>query len=171
MPCSCRLELGAGSGLVGLAVALGCAIDPPILITDQAAMLPLMAQNTSLNGLGDRVVPLELNWGAPLPLLVETQKPTIILAADCVYFEPAFPLLLATLNQLLDLSPNARVYFCFKKRRRADLRFMKKARKLFVVDEVADEERSVWEKDGLFLYVFTRKEAVMAGAYKNRASI
>jgi len=79
--------------------------------------------------------------------------------------------LLATLNQLLDLSPNARVYFCFKKRRRADLRFMKKARKLFVVDEVADEERSVWEKDGLFLYVFTRKEAAVASAYKNRASI
>jgi len=54
--------LGAGGGLVGLAVALGCAVDAPVLITDQMDMFPLMVKNVALNGLESRVVPLVLNW-------------------------------------------------------------------------------------------------------------
>jgi tRNA1(Val) A37 N6-methylase TrmN6 len=57
-----RLELGAGGGLVGLAVALGCAVDAPVHITDQLDMFPLMVKNIALNGLESRVVPLVLNW-------------------------------------------------------------------------------------------------------------
>lgn len=34
------------------------------------------------------------------------------------------------------------------------MQFMKKARKMFVVQEVEDEEKSVWERERLFLYVF-----------------
>jgi protein N-lysine methyltransferase METTL21A len=57
-----RLEVGAGGGLVGLAVALGCVVKTPVYITDQMDMLPLMMQNVALNGLESRVVPLVLNW-------------------------------------------------------------------------------------------------------------
>lgn len=57
-----RLELGAGGGLVGLAVALACNITAPIYITDQINMLPLMEQNVKLNNLESRVTPLVLNW-------------------------------------------------------------------------------------------------------------
>ena len=84
-------------------------------------------------------------------------KPDVILAADCVYFEPAFPLLLATLTELLDLSPTATIYFCFKKRRRADMQFLKNAQKTFRVEEVPDDDRPVFSRQGLFLYTFTRK--------------
>jgi tRNA1(Val) A37 N6-methylase TrmN6 len=56
------LELGAGGGLVGLGVAIGCQIDNPIYITDQENMVELMQKNITLNGLGSRVVPLVLNW-------------------------------------------------------------------------------------------------------------
>lgn len=56
------LELGAGGGLVGLGVAIGCSVDNPIYITDQENMLSLMEQNVKLNGLESRVVPLVLNW-------------------------------------------------------------------------------------------------------------
>ena len=84
-------------------------------------------------------------------------KPNIILAADCVYFEPAFPLLLATLQQLLELCGDAVIYFCFKKRRRADMQFMKNARKKFVVEEIEDVDRDTFSKEGLFLYSFERK--------------
>jgi hypothetical protein len=126
-------------------------------------MLPLMTQNIALNSLEDRVVPLELNWGDPLPSLVKAHEPTIVLAADCVYFEPTFPLLLATLVELLDLMPCAKVYFCFKKRRRADTQFMKSARKLFLVEDVMDEDREVWGRERLFLYLFKRKDTAKAG--------
>lgn len=59
---SLRLELGAGGGLVGLAVAIGCTVDAPVVITDQENMLSLMEQNVKLNGLEGQVVPLVLNW-------------------------------------------------------------------------------------------------------------
>lgn len=81
----------------------------------------------------------------------------MILAADCVYFEPAFPLLLATMTDLLALCPSATIYFCFKKRRRADMHFLKKAQKKFSVVELADEDRPVFSRDGLFLFGITSK--------------
>jgi hypothetical protein len=35
---------------------------------------------------------------------------------------------------------------------------MKKARKIFMVEEVEDEEKPIWERDRLFLYVFKSRE-------------
>lgn len=95
--------------------------------------------------------------GEPLPQEILDFKPDTVLAADCVYFEPAFPLLVQTLQDLLALVPSATVYFCFKKRRRADMQFLKLARKAFTVTEIEDEDRPVFSRDGLFLYTFTRK--------------
>ncbi|OWP06805.1 hypothetical protein B2J93_8862 [Marssonina coronariae] len=135
------LELGAGGGLVGLGLAMGCELDHPIYISDQENMVELMRQNIKLNKLQSRVNEMVLNWGDPLPGEIVKEKPNVILAADCVYFEPAFPLLLATLEDLLDLCEESVVYFCFKKRRRADLQFMRNARKKFVVEEVEDQDR------------------------------
>lgn len=57
-----RLELGAGGGLVGLAIATGCSVATPLYITDQENMLGLMEKNVALNGLSSRVTPLVLNW-------------------------------------------------------------------------------------------------------------
>jgi hypothetical protein len=95
--------------------------------------------------------------GEALPAEVLKEKPNVILAADCVYFEPAFPLLLSTLADLLDLCAEAVIYFCFKKRRRADMQFMKSAKKRFVVGEIKDEDRETFSREGLFLYTFKRK--------------
>ena len=81
----------------------------------------------------------------------------MILAADCVYFEPAFPLLLTTLGDLLELCGDAVIYFCFKKRRRADMQFMKNAKKMFRVNEIEDSNREAFSRQGLFLYTFKRK--------------
>lgn len=99
----------------------------------------------------------EMLRGDPLPAEILNQKPNIIFGADCVYYEPAFPLLLATLEMLLDLCQEATIYFCFKKRRRADMQFMKNARKKFVVEEAVDENRPTFSREGLFLYMFRRK--------------
>lgn len=97
--------------------------------------------------------------GEPLSDEVKGFKPTVILAADCVYFEPAFPLLLSTLSDLLHLSPSATVYFCFKKRRRADAQFMAKAGKMFDVRAAEDGERAVFGREGLFLYTIRSRRA------------
>jgi len=95
--------------------------------------------------------------GEPLPQEIVDFKPDTILAADCVYFEPAFPLLLQTLQDLLALNPSTTVYFCFKKRRRADMQFLKAAKKTFKVTEIEDEDRPIFSRQNLFLLKFTRK--------------
>lgn len=142
---------------MGLGVAIGCKLDHTLYITDQENMMELMHKNIMLNGLESRVKELVLNWGDSLPEEVITEKPNLILAADCVYFEPAFPLLLTTLEDLLELCKEAVIYFCFKKRRRADMQFMKNARKKFVVEEIEDQDRDIFSREGLFLYTFKRK--------------
>lgn len=143
------LELGAGGGLVGLAVAIGCKTDTTLHITDQEPMFELMKQNIALNNLKSRVKASIYDWGRPTPSQLPTH-PDIILAADCVYFEPAFPLLQHTLRDLI--GKNTVCYFCFKRRRRADLTFMKTARKLFNVEEVDDDpDKDVWTREKLFL--------------------
>ncbi|EAT87317.1 hypothetical protein SNOG_04926 [Parastagonospora nodorum SN15] len=149
------VELGAGGGLVGLAVVLGCKTDKPLHITDQEPMFDLMKRNITLNNLDLRVTASIYDWGAAKsPKL--PPHPDIILAADCVYFEPAFPLLQKTLSDLI--GDNTVCYFCFKKRRRADLQFMKVARKMFDVKQVDDDpDKEVYSRENLFLYRFTKK--------------
>jgi len=46
----------------------------------------------------------------------EIPRPDLILAADCVYFEPTFPLLVQTLTDLAD--ETTEILFCYKKRRK-----------------------------------------------------
>ncbi|PYI10395.1 hypothetical protein BO78DRAFT_383501 [Aspergillus sclerotiicarbonarius CBS 121057] len=151
-----KVELGAGGGLVGLAVARRCHPElPRICITDQAPMLPLMKTNIKLNSLSSAVEAAVLNWGDPLPDCIP-KHPAIILAADCVYFEPAFPLLISTLNELL--GPESVCYFCFKRRRRADIRFMKQAKKMFDVDEIKDDpDMETYRRENIFLYAIRLK--------------
>jgi len=165
------VELGAGGGLVGsvhpheylqketqmltpyeissLAVAIGCGIDKTLLITDQKPMFALMEQNIILNNLQSKAKAAIYDWGEPVPAQVPPH-PDIILAADCVYFEPAFLLLQKTLADLI--GEKTVCYFCFKKRRRADLHFMKAARKTFEVKEVDDDpDKGVYERENIFL--------------------
>ena len=142
---------------MGLTVALGCSLLQPLYITDQQNMLRLMEQNINLNELDARVTPLVLNWGETLAPEVVTLRPNVILAADCVYFEPAFPLLQATLASLSFLCEGAVIYFCFKKRRKADMQFLRSVKKTFDVKEVEDEDRPNFSKQGLFLYTLKKK--------------
>ncbi|KAK6851112.1 Protein-lysine N-methyltransferase [Apiospora arundinis] len=135
------LELGAGGGLVGLGVASGCDIEQPVYVTDQVNMVPLMEKNVALNKLGSRVQPAVLNWGEPLGADVVSFKPDVILAAD----------------YLLALCPSATIYFCFKKRRRADMQFLKKAQKAFQTVELVDQDREVFSRENIFLYSFRSK--------------
>lgn len=58
----CRLELGAGGGLVGLAVALGCGVESRLMLTDQDEMFELMKHNIGLNNVEDKATASILNW-------------------------------------------------------------------------------------------------------------
>ena len=51
-----------------------------------------------------------------MPISATIQRPDLILAADCVYLEPAFPLLVQTLSELSDSTTE--ILFSYKKRRK-----------------------------------------------------
>jgi len=144
-----RLELGAGGGLVGLAIALalGQSSNAHIEITDQIQLHSLMEHNIKVNHIAPEFVSASvLDWGEASI----HKQPDVLLAADCVYFEPAFPLLLQTMKQLI--GGNTVCYFCFKKRRNADLHFVKDLRKSFRVEDVMDDpDRGIWSRERLFL--------------------
>ncbi|KAG6919270.1 hypothetical protein DXG01_007402, partial [Tephrocybe rancida] len=125
------LELGSGTGLVGLVAGKlqrrgenSMVSAPSVWITDQAPLLDIMRRNVQLNDLGSTVDVAELDWGIPLPSTLPV--PDLVLAADCVYFEPAFPLLAQTLFDLTEAGigdKEVEILFCYKKRRKADKRF------------------------------------------------
>lgn len=149
-------------------LALGLALERtasnPIHITDLSPMLALMQHNISLNFASSSdapVLPSVYSWGEPPPVGVPV-PPEIVLAADCVYFEPAFPLLLKTLGDLI--GERTVCWFCFKRRRRADMWFSKELKRLFNVTEIglgegADvpedlkKESEIWRRDNIHLYV------------------
>lgn len=163
------VEIGAGGGLVGLAVALGCDVDSKIWTTDQLPMLALMRKNIALNKLNEKVGAVVYDWGTPPPSEIlpsdsagEHRNPDIVLAADCVYFEPAFPLLLQTLEDLI--GPATTCYFCFKKRRKADMRFIRDMMKKFAVEQVAYDAKETDQREGIFLYQVRGKDKQAASS-------
>jgi hypothetical protein len=134
---------------ISLAIALRFQLDHTLHLTDQIPMLALMERNIALNNLQDHVKPSIYDWGESAPDAVP-QHPDIILAAECVYFEPAFPLLQQTMKDLI--GPNTICYFCFKKRRRADMNFVKVMKKMFVVEPIEDDpDKPVWSRENLHL--------------------
>lgn len=130
--------------------SLSLALHSPSLtihLTDLPHLLPTLKSNISLNAplLLSSVYPSVLSWGEKTPM----PPPDVLLAADCVYFEPAFPLLLETMRTLI--GEKTVCYFCFVKRRRADVGFLRRLRRIFDVREVKEDvvvgERG-WEEVG-----------------------
>lgn len=128
-----------------------------------------MEHNIELNNLRDAVQAVVYNWGEPNPPGLPPQT-DIVLAADCVYFEPSFPLLQATLRDIL--GENTVCYFCFKKRRRADFQFIKTAKKMFDVTEVQDnQDKEVYARENIFLYVDPLSHIVLCDTDKESYEI
>ncbi|THH33798.1 hypothetical protein EUX98_g462 [Antrodiella citrinella] len=97
----------------------------------------------------------DIELGGSLPQ--DIPSPDIILAADCVYFEPAFPLLVKTLVDLASQG-TPEILFCYKKRRKADKRFFTLLKREFTWSEVADDpNRDVYSRDAISLLKLVRK--------------
>jgi len=144
--------------LTRIAITAGCILDESeLFITDMEAMMEVMHRNVTLNGFDMKIKVELLDWSKPIPECISERPVDIILAADCVYFEPAFPLLEKTLLDLI--GGDTIVFFCFKKRRRADLNFMKRIRKKLNVREVhedpeyatEDTDHRVYSRQNLYL--------------------
>ncbi|KAJ6510137.1 putative methyltransferase-domain-containing protein [Mycena vitilis] len=144
------LELGSGTGLVGLVAA---KLGGTVRLTDQAPLLNIMRENVTINKLSSLCTVTELNWGEAIS--VEIPRPDVVLAADCVYFEPAFPLLVMTLCELV--GEDTEVLFCFKKRRKADRRFFALLKRKFKWEDVLDDPaRAIYSRESISLLRLTK---------------
>lgn len=151
------IEIGSGTGLVGLALGLSLPNRDlaDIWITDIDELVPLMEKNIELNGLTDTVHAATLSWGEPLPDYAKDGV-DVILAADCVYLERAFPLLEKT---LLDLTnENTLVLMSYRKRRKADSKFFRKIRKNFDIIQIRDfKDYKSYIKQSVNLFQLVRR--------------
>jgi hypothetical protein len=109
------LELGAGTGLVGLSFAALRGKSATIHLTDLPEIVPNLAHNAALNiellnRTGAAVTTGLLDWSVtPSPLPTEEQRYDVILAADPLY-SPSHPKwLVDTVGPWLSRGLNARV--------------------------------------------------------------
>ncbi|CAI4050558.1 hypothetical protein N7582_004945 [Saccharomyces uvarum] len=143
------LELGSGTGLVGLCVGLleknKFHDNTKVYVTDIDRLVPLMERNIELDKVQYEVLARELWWGEPLSGDFSPQEGDLqvnnvdlVLAADCVYLEKAFPLLEKTLLDLTNCISPPVILMAYKKRRKADKQFFNKIKRNFDVLEIKD---------------------------------
>jgi predicted nicotinamide N-methyase len=119
------LELGAGTGLVGLAAA--ALWKKPVILTDLPGIVPGLAGNIKLNAstVQDLVKCGSLDWGSPDTLLLhqdagtyraDVDKALLILAADTVYSEEHPELLSHAILRWLAHDPSARAIITYPMR-------------------------------------------------------
>ncbi|KAK5190958.1 hypothetical protein LTR99_000100 [Exophiala xenobiotica] len=111
------LELGAGTGLVGLTAAMLWRV--PVVLTDLSPIVPGLAGNIKLNSsvVKDLVQCGSLDWTAPDLLELQSgktytaqkDKASVILAADVIYCEEHPELLAKTIFRWLADGPASRV--------------------------------------------------------------
>ena len=143
------VELGSGSGIIGLCIASSIDLGTgTFYITDMAKVVPVMQRNCQINADPVGLKTRELTWGEDT-VDPDLQEPDVILMADCIYLESLFEPLVETLKSISNTSTV--IYLCYKKRRKADIRFFKLLHKQFTSTLLEQDNQ------GLYLYRVTRR--------------
>ncbi|XP_077175378.1 protein N-lysine methyltransferase METTL21A isoform X2 [Paroedura picta] len=127
------IELGAGTGLLGIVVAL---LGAQVTITDKEASLAFLKSNVQANLPAEaqsRAVVKELTWGQNL-MNFSAGEYDFILGADIVYLEETFPALLQTLDHLC--TDHTVILLACRMRYKRDQNFLRMLRGIFSVQEV-----------------------------------
>ena len=148
------LELGAGTGLVGLVAA---CLGANVTLTDLKEVVPLLTDNIERNRtvIEGRAEGMILKWGVETKLGI----PDVILMSDLVYYTEALEPLCETLTELTD--EHTQVLFCYEERdtgnkKELEERFFNYLKKRFCVIEIEfDTFDEVYRSSDI--HVFTLK--------------
>ncbi|XP_077371472.1 protein N-lysine methyltransferase METTL21A [Festucalex cinctus] len=136
------IELGAGTGLVGIVAAL---LGANVTITDRKCALDFLSTNVKANlpsELEECVVVSELSWGEGLARFPAGGF-DLVLGADIVYLEDTFVPLIRTLEHLC--ADATVVLLACRIRYERDGAFLNMLRRKFTVDEVFyDQNRDIY---------------------------
>lgn len=160
------LEIGAGCGTAGLALAVG-ADDVEVLLTDnQPEVLSLLEANVRLNRLEGRAAVQRLDWNNAPPLAIVRRTWDVIVAADIIYGLPSFGPLLQLLETLCHSTHTRVLIACGNRQRgsREDLTFFAQLRErnqLEVVEAVEVEGACVgrWGGGAVEVMMLRRRPA------------
>ncbi|KAB1214577.1 Protein-lysine methyltransferase METTL21C [Morella rubra] len=158
------LELGSGTGLVGIAAA--ATLGANVTVTDLTHVIPNLQFNVdansdilTLNGGAVDVAPLR--WGEANDVKLIGRHFDLILASDVVYHSHLYDPLLETLRFLLldhEGEKGATVFVMAHLRRwKKDSVFFRKARKLFQVEVLHVDSPSQGCRVGVVVYRFAVK--------------
>lgn len=105
------LELGAGTGYVGIALAQQLRRPVQLYITDLEQVVPLIQENVNLHYTNNddnaaEIIVDRLHWGnhQDAKKLVDQGRFDLVIVSDCVYFPELFGMLLDTLLDVCDAS-------------------------------------------------------------------
>jgi predicted nicotinamide N-methyase len=96
------IELGAGSGIVGITLSCFYPNATQVLLTDLPEASELLTHNISLlpSPHSARITHSILDWSSPLPPRVSDTSWDLVLVADCTYNPDVVPDLVSTLRSL-----------------------------------------------------------------------
>ncbi|CAK0843216.1 unnamed protein product [Prorocentrum cordatum] len=128
------LELGAGQGLVGMALA---AAGVRVTCTDLSENMPLLRENLRVNGLAEQVTLVDLDWRCPASRsrVAASHRFDAVVAADCVFWPELFRPLLDCLAAVLSRGSTA--YLALVHRQHTVETFLQMLKAEFEVQELA----------------------------------
>lgn len=158
------LELGSGTGIVGIAAAI--TLSANVTVTDLPHVLDNLTFNADANAevvatFGGKVHVAPLRWGEAGDVEVLGRDVDLILASDVVYHDHLYEPLLKTLRLMMTTMrlEGKRLIFLMAHLRRwkKESVFFKKARKLFDVDVIHSDVPQEGSRIGVAVYRFAAK--------------
>ncbi|XVE82623.1 hypothetical protein DITRI_Ditri16bG0020700 [Diplodiscus trichospermus] len=156
------LELGSGTGLVGIAAAV--TLGANVTVTDLPHVIPNLQFNVDANadvvaGKGGTVNVAPLRWGEEDDMEVIGREFDLVLASDVVYHDHLFEPLIQTLRFLLNGGGGEKKVFVMAHLRRwkKDSVFFKRAKKFFDVQTLHIDPPKDGSRIGVVVYGFVGK--------------
>lgn len=157
------LELGSGTGLVGMAAA--AILGAKVTVTDLPHVIPNLQFNVDANaGLlsvnGGAVDVAPLCWGEACDVEAIGREFDVVVGSDVVYHDHLYEPLLETLRLLLNCGEEKerrKFVMSHLRRWKKEAAFFKKARKLFEVETIHVDQPSDGRRIGVVVYCMTGK--------------
>lgn len=160
------LELGSGTGLVGIAAAV--MLGANVTVTDLPHVIPNLQFNADANSdvlkaNGGNVVVSALSWVEAGDVERVGREFDVILASDVVYHDHLYEPLLQTLYLLLGGRETTSFVMAHLRRWKKDSAFFKKAKKAFNVEVLYEDSPSEGSRVGVVVYRFWGKQIRKSG--------
>lgn len=156
------LEIGSGTGLVGIAAAV--ILGAEVTVTDLPHVIPNLKFNAEANAdvaalNGGSVHVATLRWGETDDVETLGREFDIILGSDVVYYDHLYDPLLKTVRLLFEGEGNENMVFVMAHLRRwkKDSVFFKRAKKMFQVEVLHVDNPLEGSRTGVVVYQFSGK--------------